>query len=148
MTDPEQQHQTTQLMRDAAGFQVKVLLEALRDLVLSPLSLIATLADLALLSTRKPTFFYAVLKLGERSEHWIDLWSAASRGHRETREGEATPNADWLLDRVEALIRDPRSGKKNALVLKRWAQIRLSSASRNADKPDGDPPPAPPTLPP
>ena len=120
-----------QLVRDALAFQLKVLLDALRDLVLSPLSLLAALLDLLLAGSRKPAYFYAVLRLGQRSEHWIDLWSAGARGDAGAAEDPAM-NVDGLLARVETLLRDPAAGKKNALVLKRWARMRLNRSSRES----------------
>lgn len=118
-----------QLVRDALAFQLKVLLDALRDLVLSPLSLLAALVDLLFAGSRKPALFYAVMRLGERSEHWIDLWSAGARSDAGAAEDPAM-NVDGLLARVETLVRDPAAGKKNAQVLKRWARMRLNKSRR------------------
>ena len=127
-----------QLLRDAAAFQVKLLLDAIRDIALSPLSLVAALIDLAFAGSRPPKHFYAVLRLGRRSEAWIDLWAAGLRESRQSSREEpvrddAPVNADWVMNRVEALIRDPHSGARDALVLKRWARMRLA---RSAVKPE------------
>jgi len=122
-----------QLLRDAAAFQVKLLLDALRDLALSPLALGAALIDFVFAGSRKPSYFYAVLRLGRRSEDWIDLWAAGLRESPESSKGEQPVNADWLMDRVEALVRDPRSGARNALVLKRWARMRMANAARKIE---------------
>ena len=118
-----------QLLRDTLAFQLKLVLDALRDLVLSPLSLVAALVDLVFAGSRKPGYFYAVLRLGQRSEHWIDLWSAGSRRDADATEDPAM-NVDGLLARVETLVRDPAAGKKNAQVLKRWARMRLNKSRR------------------
>ncbi len=125
-----------QLLRDAGAFQVKLLLDALRDIALSPLALVAALVDFVFAGSRPPQHFYAVLRLGRRSEAWIDLWAA---GLREARSDETAPadtapvNADWIMDRVESLIRDPRSGARDALVLKRWARMRLARSAAKTE---------------
>ncbi|MEM9384516.1 MAG: hypothetical protein AAGA68_05605 [Pseudomonadota bacterium] len=64
------------LLRDAAAFQVKLVVDGLRDVLLSPLSLIAAIAGLAL---GRHEWFYDLLHLGRRTERWIDLFSAARR---------------------------------------------------------------------
>ena len=124
-----------QLLRDAGAFQVKLLLDAVRDIALSPLALVAALVDFVFAGSRPPKHFYAVLRLGRRSEAWIDLWAAGLSEARPSRsEKDDTPvNADWIMDRVEALIRDPRSGARDALVLKRWARRRLARSAAKTD---------------
>jgi|GEM_PF-2742300 len=100
-------------------------MDALRDLVLSPLSPLAALIDVLRAGSEPPSLFYAVLRLGRRSEDWIDLWSAGRRG--QTESGEAAPgalNADEVLNGIEAMLRDPARGTRNAQVLARWARMR------------------------
>lgn len=103
------------LLRDALRFQVKLLLDALRDLLLSPVSLAAAAIDG--LTGRKDDrgLFYRLLRLGRRSEEWIDLWGAARDP------GQPGPeNVDQLMGHVEDLLRDPRAGGRKARALRRW----------------------------
>ncbi|HOX72646.1 MAG TPA: hypothetical protein PLR28_06230 [Dokdonella sp.] len=131
------------LIRDFALFQLKLLLDALRDIVLSPISLAAVILDLMLSGQQAPRYFRAVLRLGERSEEWIDLWSAA----RGAKSADRT-NVDALLARVEEVVSDPKVGARRARVLRRWAERQLSRARKRADPAaiarvpadDGDPP--------
>ncbi len=113
------------LIRDMAYFQFKLLLDALRDLVLSPLSLAAGAIDLLLSGFQPPRYFHAVLRLGERSEEWIDLWSAG----RSARSSQHS-NVDALLAHVEAVVSDPKAGARRARVLKRWAEQQAARARR------------------
>lgn len=113
------------LIRDVAFFQFKLVLDTLRDLVLSPLSLAAALIDFLLSGYQPPRYFYAVLRLGERSEEWIDLWSAG----RDARSREHM-NVDALLAHVETVVSDPKSGARRARVLKRWAEQQVARARR------------------
>jgi hypothetical protein len=85
------------LLRDVLVFQVKLAMDALRDVVLSPLSLGAALLDLATGTERDPSWFERVLATGRRTERWIDLFGAA-------RGGEEPPGIDRLVARVEALV--------------------------------------------
>ena len=114
------------LIRDVAFFQFKLLLDALRDLVLSPLSIAAALLDLLLSSFQSPRYFRSVLRLGERSEEWIDLWSAG----REAQSNDHM-NVDTLLAHVETVVSDPKSGAHRARVLKRWATRQMAKSRRS-----------------
>lgn len=115
------------LLRDLLAFQLKLLLDALRDVVLSPVSLAAAVVDGLRGRRDRDGLFYRVLRLGRRSEDWIDLWAAA----REP--GEPTPeNVDAMLARIEFLIRDPRAGARQAVVLRRWLARQRARSQRGA----------------
>ncbi len=116
------------LARAVAMLQLKLLLDALRDFVLSPLALAAALLDFVLAWRQKPRFFHAVLRLGERTDEWIDLWSGARDTQSPQRE-----NVDALLLRVEEVVRDPQTGARRARVLKRWAERQLARARRRVE---------------
>jgi hypothetical protein len=120
------------LLREMALLQLKLLLDAARDLVLSPIVLAAALIDLALLRKQAPRYFHDALRLGKASDEWIDLWAPVERREREPE------NVDALVQRVETLIRDPATGAHQARVLKRWLEMHLARQRRRP----------PPTLPP
>lgn len=95
------------LIRDVAVFQVKVLCDGLRDLLLVPVSLAAGLISLLGGSAGKPgTEFYDLLKLGRRSERWINLFGAASSLHGPPTEEErfVAEDIDQMVSRVESFI--------------------------------------------
>ncbi len=117
-------HRGFSLAREVLGFQLKLLLDTLRDLITSPLALLAAGLDLLLLSRQEPRYFREVLRLGRRSEDWIDLWSAAYDEHAQPE------NVDAVLNSVEALLRDPRAGARKAKVLRRWAERELKRRAR------------------
>ncbi len=135
-------HDPTQgLFRDVARFQLKLLLEAARDLVLIPLSLAAACWDLALSSRQTPRFFRRVIDLGRRSDDYIDLWGKDDAG-------KPVENVDAVMARVERLLRDPRSGPRQARALRRWVEISVARQRRHAGNaspaPSSPPPPPPP----
>jgi hypothetical protein len=115
------------LLKAVAVLQVKLLLGAARDLALVPLALAAAVIDLLLLKWREPEFFRDVLRLGEHSDVWIDVWSFGRGAHATPRE-----NVDALIARVEEVVRDPQTGARRARVLKRWAERQLARARQRA----------------
>jgi hypothetical protein len=126
-TSPSTDAPIGQLLADVLRFQVKLLVDAARDLVLVPITLAAATLDLLLSRSRPPRFFYAVLHWGERSERLIDLWSALY-----ARMGPAPQHVDQVMDQIEAAIRDPEQGKRRARVLKRWLERRLRRQTQSA----------------
>ena len=115
------------LVRAVAMLQLKLLLDTLRDLALSPLALAAALVDLAMLKQQRPRYFRAVLRFGARSDRWIDVWSGGEEEHVPSRE-----SVDALLFRVEEVVRDPQTGARRARVLKRWAERQIARARQRA----------------
>ena len=113
------------LIRDVVLLQFKLLLGAARDLALTPVTLGAALLDLILSKRQPPRYFHQVLRLGERSDHWIGVWSAAHRDESPQR-----GNVDALLASVEEVVRDPKVGAYRARVLKRWAERQVTRARK------------------
>lgn len=123
-----------QLIRDVLLLQVKLLIGAARDLAVVPVTLAAALLDLILSKNQAPRFFHQVLRLGERSDQWIDVWSAARH------ESEQRGPVDSILASVEEVVRDPKVGAQRARVLKRWAERQMARARKRIG-PDAASPP-------
>lgn len=115
-----------ELVRDVAVFQVKVIVDGFRDLLLVPLSLVAGVVSL-LSGGRKPgTEFYDLLKLGRRSERWINLFGAAERLHGPPAADESLGNMD--IDRYAARIEEFVVDEYRRGGLTRQARERLDQA--------------------
>jgi hypothetical protein len=70
------------LVRDLLIFQLKLWLDGLKDVVLAPLSILATVLDLLLGPGRCGLRLYRVLRLGERFDLWLNLFGAAKAAER------------------------------------------------------------------
>jgi hypothetical protein len=124
-TEPDLSATRKTLIRDVVILQFKLLLGAARDLALTPVTLAAALLDLIWSKRQAPRYFHQVLRLGEQSDKWIDVWSAARHGEEPQR-----GNVDALLASVEEVVRDPKVGAYRARVLKRWAERQVSRARK------------------
>jgi hypothetical protein len=84
----------TELIRDVVVFQVKLWVEGVKDVVLIPLSLGAVLVDVLFRRRRERCALYAVMRLGDRFERWVNLYGplddAASGGPKEPGPTPAT----------------------------------------------------------
>jgi hypothetical protein len=92
------------VFRDVVVFQVKLVVDGLRDLLLSPLSIGAALIDLLVPGDDGGKRFYSVVRFGRRTEQWINLFGAADRHDPEV----APKGVDVLLHELETLVRDPQ----------------------------------------
>ena len=86
-----------ELLRNAAIFQLKLMADGFRDLVLLPVSLVATLAGLIRGGPDPGREFNRVLDLGRETEQWINLF-----GHYDEADStHAAASMDNLFSRVE-----------------------------------------------
>ncbi len=98
-------------MRQAAILQFKLLVDGLRDAVLIPLSIGAAAIGLLRGGDDADREFRRVIKLGRRSERWINLFGHESHARRHHPGG----SLDTLMDRVEAVVMDQyKKGKSEA----------------------------------
>jgi hypothetical protein len=130
MTDKPEQGTRWRLLRDVVVFQIKLGMEALLDLTLIPVSLAAAGLDLVLGNWRRPRWFHAVLRFGERCEHRIDLWRVATPGVDAPQS-----EVDAVLRSIETLIRQPGTGPAKVRELRRWAATKIAPGGDGDLKP-------------
>ena len=107
---PSGAHGRWKFLRDVAVFQLKMLLDNLRDFALMPISLGAAVIDLFYKGEREGALFYRVLRWGSHSEEVIDVYSPIKH---ETRDFKINPNytVDGVIARLEnVLVREYEKG--------------------------------------
>ena len=107
MTDEEQpatpaHHDARmRLVLDVAVFQLKIATEAIRDLFLSPISIIAAIIGLVAGGEEPDQYFRRVQRFGRRSDLWINVFGHHHRG----------PSADDMVRPLEEkLLAQTRPG--------------------------------------
>ncbi|MCZ6620044.1 MAG: hypothetical protein O7E57_18150 [Gammaproteobacteria bacterium] len=79
---PNEQHESRlQLIWDVVIFQFKLAADGLRDLLLSPVSIISAIVGLLAGGDEPDRYFKKVLKLGRRSELWLNLFGHHRRSN-------------------------------------------------------------------
>ena len=112
---PEEGVETEVLVRDMLIFQVKLFLDGVKDIVLSPLAILAVVWDL--IPSRKGyrgRTFYQVLRMGERFDLWLNLYTPAKEA-RTRGEGlleAGAHSADSLVGKIEQLAREEAARQK------------------------------------
>ena len=89
-----------ELVRETAVLQIKLLVDGLRDAILIPVSLVAALIGVLRGGPDCDLEFRRVIKLGRRSERWINLF-----GHQRPLGGDpAKGSMDSILEQVETAV--------------------------------------------
>lgn len=91
-----------QLARKAAILQLKLLADGFRDAILIPVSLIAAVIGLVRGGNDAEREFLQVIKLGRRSERWINLFGH----HRPIVRTHVAGSLDSLVEKVEEVVRE------------------------------------------
>jgi hypothetical protein len=91
-------------VRDVVVFQIKMLLDNLRDLVLMPVALGAAVIDLFYRGEREGALFYRVLRWGWHSEKVIDVYSAIERHPPDDFEIGRAYTVDGVIARLESVV--------------------------------------------
>src|SRR5215831_17938552 len=103
-TPPESSGERWRFLRDVLVFQLKLLLDNLRDFALVPISLVAALIDLVYEGEREGALFYNVLRWGAHSEEVIDLYSAIEEHPRGSFKVNPTYTIDAVVARLEGVV--------------------------------------------
>jgi hypothetical protein len=96
------------LIRDILVLQLKLIMDGLRDLILVPISLFVGTLSLLKGGETTGSEFYQLLRMGRRSERWINLFGAAERVYGPAMGNERFPaeDIDELVSRVESFVVD------------------------------------------
>ena len=95
------------LLRDLVILQLKLWLDGIKDIVLSPLSIGAAVVDVLRGPTTDGHRLYRVLRWGERFDLWLNLYDATGRAETsgEGLFGGSRAGEDTLLGRLEKMAK-------------------------------------------
>ena len=96
------------LIRDIAVLQLKLVFDGFRDLILVPISLLVGIVSLLKAGNESGSEFYELLRMGRRSERWINLFGAAERVYGPAVADDRFPaeDIDEMVSRVESFVID------------------------------------------
>jgi len=131
-TQRENESSRLRLVRDIASLQVKLIVDGFRDLLLVPASIVVGIYSLFGRGSRTGEEFYDLLRLGKRSEKWINLFGAAER-HRDSAAEDQDDDIDRMVQRVESFMVDEyRHGRLSGQAREKLEGVisRLQSVAR------------------
>ena len=97
-----------QLFRDVIVFQVKLAADGLRDLLLSPVSIVSALVGMVLAPADPQKYFRRLMQFGHKTDRMINLFDS-----RSSSDDGPKPFADAYVQKLEHLLVD--AYKKGAL---------------------------------
>jgi hypothetical protein len=95
-------------IRDFLIFQLKLLVDGVKSVVVFQLSIAAMILDLISGRGRRPRVFYSLLRLNERFDLWLNLNGPASRLDSGTTDGlfgASKAGSDTMLGKLEQMVR-------------------------------------------
>lgn len=104
------------LIRDLLILQLKLLIDAVKDVLLIKLAFFAVVFDILFGRPGRQLLFYSVLRLGERFDLWLNLYGAA-RSAEDMEDGlfgASLAGSDSLLGKLEQFVRREVEGYRSA----------------------------------
>lgn len=93
-----------QLIRDLVGFQFKLAMDGIRDLVLSPISILAGIVGLIVSPENPGKYFNRLLEFGRKTDIWINLFGAAHHYDLERDQDADVPSSDAYIKKLEEML--------------------------------------------
>ncbi len=118
-------------IRDFAIFQLKLMIDASKDTAVFTMSFFAFGIDLIFRRHGRRRFFYKMMRVSERIDLWLNLYSA-TEGADENPDGlfgTSTAGSDTLLGQVEQMVRGgderplPKSEMAERARSRRWSTM-------------------------
>lgn len=103
------------LIRDLMIFNLKLVIDGLKDLGLMQIAIVAAAADL-LMDKQPPRYFYKVMRLSERFDLWLNLHGASigAENDGDGLFGRSRAGSNTLLGKLEELVRGPEGRQSRA----------------------------------
>lgn len=109
MQEPETERWT--LIRNMLVFQVKLAMDAIRDLLLSPVSIVCGLVDIFKGHSLSQSYFNKLMHLGHQSDSWLNLFGdqkkdSESLDVQPNQTAKTDMNIDQLFSQVESVLKE------------------------------------------
>jgi hypothetical protein len=126
------------LIRQAIVFQFKLGLDALRDILMSPVSIILVVIDTAMANQHQQSYFLGLMRIGKQSDHWINLFGdSLSKDETSSNEEIVNNNVDYWFSRIEAVIKEQQVNGKISQSSREKLQQYFRKVSQSLDKTEG-----------
>ncbi len=102
------------LIKDMLVFQAKLAIDAIRDLFLSPVSIICGLADIFIGNSLSKSYFHKLMNIGHQTDSWLNLFGNHNKSGnnltvRNKQKTTVDMNVEQLFSHVESLLKEQHS---------------------------------------
>ena len=107
-------------VRDFAIFQLKLVIDGLKDGAVFTVSFVAFAVDLVFRRHGRRRFFYKVMRISEKLDLWLNLHGAAEGAESDSDGlfGQSKAGSDTMLGRIEQMVRggdEPPRGSRDGM---------------------------------
>ena len=109
------------LIRENLVFQIKLTLDAVRDLLLSPVAITCTILDLIKGNRPGEGYFQRLMQMGHQTDEWLSLFGHVAtdpKSKHDDASAESIEKADELVSRTNDRISNGADSKIDHLFLK------------------------------
>ncbi|MDG2089695.1 MAG: hypothetical protein P8J61_01090 [Gammaproteobacteria bacterium] len=117
-----------QLIKSGIMFQLKLGLDAIRYLFLSPVSIVALLIDLISKKPPEEGYFHRLMVWGRFSDHWINLFYDKAPGEVDSR------NVDSLLQQLEIQVLQKNLSENGKQQITKYLEMLRKSSTKSLNK--------------
>lgn len=114
------------LIRQGIIFQLKLGLDAIRDVLLSPVSIILVIYDVLAGRDQTQSYFVKLMKYGRQSDRWINLF-----GLDDLEEKQGNNSVDYWLEKVEKAIKEQQKEGEISQTVRDKLEKYLSKAAED-----------------
>ncbi len=105
-----------QLIRENITFQIKLTLDAVRDLLLSPVAILCTVLDLIKGNSKEEGHFQRLMQFGHNTDHWLNLFGdMPTKAISPNDEDTTNPSDDEIASTDNTVKEDVFSNEKNSV---------------------------------
>jgi hypothetical protein len=135
MKEKLSKHERWSLIRQAIVFQLKLGLDALRDILMSPVSIVLVVTDIVMADNHQQSYFIHLMRLGKKSDHWINLFGVdLPNSESEDNKVTADSNFNYWFTKIEELIKEQQVDGKLSQSGKEKIQQYFGRINQPSDK--------------
>jgi hypothetical protein len=129
---PKKPNDRKKLLRDVLVFQGKLALDGIRDIILSPVAMIAAIYGAITHPNNPSVYFQSLMQFGRKTDDFINLFE-----HRNYSENVSdTPKSDDYVEQVEAVINKQLEKENVFFTRKKPSEGNEDISPEQANKPD------------
>lgn len=143
MEEIPSKHEGWSLIRHVIVFQLKLGLDALRDILMSPVSIVLAVTDIMMANNHQQSYFIRLMRLGKKSDEWINLFdsdipNSESQDNKVTEDSEVAvdSNVDFWFTKIEKVIKEHQENGKLSQSGKEKLQQYFGRITDPKDKPE------------
>ena len=139
MQETPSKHERWPLIRQGIVFQFKLGLDALRDVLMSPVSIVLLVSDIVMAKNHQQSNFIRLMRLGKKSDQWINLFAVdLPNTEPEDNNEAADSNVDYWISKIEAVVKEQQVDGKLTKTGKEKLQQYFGRIIQPSDKPESN----------